>query len=209
MIDFISINAHSSIRIACEHVAGEKIIYADPFKLTDAPHDADIVLITHEHYDHYSPEDIAKADSGNTLYVMPAAMEGKPVPGKAIYMQPGDSAIVCGVQICAVPSYNVNKPMHQKQYGWLGYIVEVGGRRIYIAGDTDVNDDILQLRADIAMVPVGGTYTMDAPEAAQLINAVRPAVAIPTHYGDIVGTPADGEHFRSLVDSGIEVQLLI
>lgn len=180
MIDFISINAHSSIRIACEHVAGEKIIYADPFKLTDAPHDADIVLITHEHYDHYSPEDIAKADSGNTLYVMPAAMEGKPVPGKAIYMQPGDSAIVCGVQICAVPSYNVNKPMHQKQYGWLGYIVEVGG-----------------------------TYTMDAPEAAQLINAVRPAVAIPTHYGDIVGTPADGEHFRSLVDSGIEVQLLI
>jgi len=204
MIELISINAHSSIRIG-----GERIIYADPFKLTEAPHDADIVLITHEHFDHYSPEDIAKADSGSTIYVMPAAMRGKPVPGEAVYMQPGDSAVVRGIRICAVPSYNVNKPMHRKRYGWLGYIVGIGGQRIYIAGDTDVNKDILQISADIALVPAGGTYTMDASEAAQLINAIRPNIAVPTHYGDLAGSPADGERFRSLVDSGIRVELLI
>lgn len=203
MLDQISINLHSSIR-----VEGEKVLRFDPFRLADAPHDADVILITHAHYDHYSPEDVAKARKPGTILVAPCAMEDElKAEPDVVLLYPGETAQVAGIPVEAVPSYNVGKPMHPKKNGWLGYVVTVNGCRIYVAGDTDDNPDIRQVRCDVALIPIGGTYTMNAAEAAALINEIRPAVAIPTHYGSIVGKAEDAASFSALVDPEIRVVL--
>ena len=203
LTDAITINAHSSIRIG-----GETVMYFDPFHLRDAPHDADIVFITHDHYDHLSPEDIARVRKTTTLFVMPASCK-KAVERSWLdycyFLSPGEKTEVCGVPVEAVAAYNSLKPFHPKKNGWLGYVVTVEGQRIYVAGDTDENKDNLAVQCDVALVPVGGTYTFDAKHAAKFVNKLRPAVAIPTHYGDIVGTLADGDAFAAEVDEGIEV----
>ena len=199
---FITINAHSSIRID----AGEgAVVYVDPFRLTDEPHDADLVLVTHSHYDHFSPEDIARIEKDSTVFVAPASMADE-LPG-ALLVSPGEACEpIPGLRVEAVPAYNLNKQFHPKANQWVGYVVTtLGGTRVYVAGDTDDLDENRSIACDVALVPVGGTYTMDAPEAAAFVNAMRPAVAIPEHYGSVTGTPEDGETFKGLVDPGIEV----
>ena len=203
LTDNITINAHSSIR-----VGGETILRFDPFHLTDEPHDADIVFITHDHYDHLSPEDIARARKADTVFVLPASCRAsaeKNGLGECVYLESGDKTEVRGVPVEAVAAYNVLKPFHPKKNGWLGYVVTVEGQRLYVAGDTDENKDNLAVTCDIALVPAGGTYTFDAKHAAKFVNKLRPAVAIPTHYGDIVGDITDGDAFAGAVDAGIAV----
>ena len=201
--DHVTVNAHSSIRIA-----GEKTLYFDPFHLKDEPHDADVVFITHDHYDHLSAEDIARVKKNGTAFVLPvtcrAAAEKNGLTN-CVYLAPGETAEVCGVPVEAVAAYNAIKPFHPKKNGWLGYVVTVEGKRFYVAGDTDENKDNLAVKCDVAMVPVGGTYTFDAKHAAKFVNKLRPAVAIPTHYGDIVGSLADADAFAANIDEGIEV----
>ncbi|MBR3999899.1 MAG: MBL fold metallo-hydrolase [Clostridia bacterium] len=201
MTDRISINAHSSIRIE-----GEKTVYFDPFKITEEAHDADIIFVTHAHFDHYSPEDIAKIQKSSTVLVVPESMKDQ---ADAVYMNPGDVCEIDGIRVEAVPSYNTNKPMHPKSNGWLGYIVELGGRRIYVAGDMDAIPEAENFVCDIAMIPIGGTYTMNAAEAAELINKMKPKTVIPTHYGAIVGEAGDGRKFAEMIDTGIETVLKI
>ena len=199
---FITINKHSSIRIDAGPGA---VIYVDPYLFDTAPHDADFILITHSHHDHYSPEDIAKVAKEGTRFVAPRGME-RELP-YATFVSPGDAlCLLDNITVGAVPAYNTFKPFHPRKNGWVGYLVQcAGGTVVYVAGDTDDLRENRALGVDIALVPVGGTYTMDAAEAAEFVNALKPKVAIPEHYGSAVGKKGDGEAFAKLVDPSIEV----
>lgn len=207
--NYITVHAHSGVRFGWEAVA-----YVDPFRLSAARHDADVILFTHDHYDHFSPEDAALLAKESTRYVMPASMrEAAKKAGldenRCVFLNPGDKTELCGIGIEAVASYNVGKPMHPKENGWLGYVLTIEGERAYIAGDMDENEDALAVSCDIALVPVGGTYTMNAKEAAAFVNRLRPKLAIPTHYACIVGSSEDGRTFRENVDPDIKVMLVL
>lgn len=219
----IAINAHSSIRVvfdvAAEGDAGIRAVvaYFDPFKIPAEAHDADVVFVTHDHYDHLSPEDIQKVAQPRTVFVAPAssvaALRKNGVdPANIFALEPGQTAEVLGLSVEAVHAYNQLKTFHPRKNHWLGYIVADRGpqpQRVYVAGDTDATPEAKAVECDIALVPVGGTYTMDAAAAAGLVNTIRPKVAIPTHYGCIVGKPGDGNAFKALVREDIEVQILL
>ena len=205
MLSNITINEHSSIRIDGNH-----IIYCDPYRITNETHDADIIFITHAHYDHFSPEDIVKLQKETTLFVMPQSMKGEEEKllkstNHVLWLSPNEITSVMGYQVQAVPSYNTNKPMHPKENGWLGYVVNVNGTTVYVAGDTDVTEEAKAVLCDIALLPIGGTYTMNASEAAELVNGLKPKAVIPTHYGTLVGKPEDADDFEPLVNKEIQV----
>ena len=199
----VKVLAHSAIRIE-----GEKTVYIDPFHVKEEPHDADLILITHEHYDHLSPEDIARVAKETTWYAVPktcreeALKAGLP-EARLLYLAPGEKAKIAEVPVEAVPAYNVGKQFHTKERNWLGYVVSLNGLRYYIAGDTDNNEDTRKVRCDVALLPVGGKYTMTAEEAAELANAIKPLAAVPTHYGDIVGTAEAPKIFAEHLDPAI------
>lgn len=203
VIENISINEHSSIRIG-----GTSVLYFDPFRIPAATNDADIVLVTHAHYDHFSPADIAKICHPNTVFVMPKSLKEEAFEHgftveNTVFMKALETTVVQGIFVEAVLSYNVDKPMHPKENGWLGYIVNVDGIRIYVAGDCDAMPE--KISCDVAMVPIGGTYTMNPREAAEWVNTMKPEIVIPTHYGTLVGTPEDVEAFEPLVQPSIRV----
>ncbi len=208
MTENIRVNVHSSIRID----TGAGRVYVDPFKIDEACHDAAFILITHDHFDHFSPEDIEKVAGADTVLVVPESMAAKAREASGAVkrietVSPGEAYSVSGLKFETVPSYNALKHFHPKSARWVGYIIVSEGERIYVAGDTDATGEAKDVRCDIALVPVGGTYTMNAKEAAGLVNAIRPKVAIPVHYGSIVGDAKDGEIFASCVDSDIKVEL--
>lgn len=187
-------------------ITGEKVIYTDPFKIKKKDV-ADIILVTHEHYDHCSPDDISKLVGPNTVVVATADCAGK-ITEKTKTIKPGDSIEVMGIKVEAVPSYNTNKKFHTKDRGWVGYIFTSGGQRIYLAGDTDHIPEMKGIKADIALLPVSGTYVMTAEEAAQAALDIKPRVAIPMHYGSIVGTEADAKRFADALKGKVEVTIL-
>ena len=200
----IEINCHSSIMITAN-----KTIYFDPLKIEEECHDADIIFITHDHYDHFSIEDIKKIEKDDTVYVIPECMYNMLGGENVIVVEPGEKTIVEGFETFVVPAYNKLKPFHPKMKGYVGYNVLIEGKRVYVAGDTDMNEDNVKLKCDIALVPVGGKYTMDYKQAAELVNLIKPEIAIPTHYGDIVGDKNDGEKFIGLLDPEIKGELKI
>ena len=200
----ISINCHSSIRIE-----DEKVVYFDPFKIEEETHDADVIFITHDHFDHFSVEDITKVEKEDTVYVIPECMYNLLGGENVVTMNPGDKGIVEGMDVMAIPSYNPNKTFHPKEKGYVGYLVKIGGKIVYVAGDCDMNEDNRKVKCDIAFVPAGGKYTMDYKEAAELVNLIRPELAIPTHYGDLTGDTNTGEAFAKLVDPSIRVEIMI
>ena len=208
MTENITVFTQSAIRIG----TSEGTVYFDPFQLREARHDADFILITHDHYDHFSPEDIGKVSKAETVLVVPEKMAAKAKEAKAMVKRietvtPGISRNIDGLEFETVPSYNVGKVFHPKSAGWVGYIMCVDGKRIYVAGDTDANEDVRQVKCDIALIPIGGTYTMDAKQAAEFINTIRPQIAIPTHYGSIVGSKKDAEVFLKHVDPSVETEI--
>lgn len=201
----LMVNEQSSIRII-----STSNLYFDPFNLPNEPHDADIIFITHEHYDHFSFKDIDKAANEKTIYAFPVGMKATmlkhDIPEDQIYpLVPGQTALIAGLPIQAVAAYNINKPFHPKSNGWLGYVVTVDNSRIYICGDTDDTPEARAVKCDIVCVPVGGTYTMDAKEAANFVNAIKPRIAVPVHYGTVVGKPADADTFERCVYKNIPV----
>ncbi len=209
-ISNIEVFTQSSIRIRFE--AGN--VYIDPFRMKDAPHDADLILITHDHYDHFSPDDLAGVIGPSTVLVVPEKLAAKAAGTGLAFerietVMPGRKYRIASLTFETVASYNRLKPFHPKSAGWVGYILHTDGKRVFIAGDTDKTDENSAVACDIALVPVGGKFTMDAKEAAALINTIRPAVAIPTHYGTIVGKKSDGDRFASLVDPAVEVRNII
>lgn len=173
---------------------GDAVVYIDPWKLDEAAHDATVVLVSHSHYDHYSTQDIARA-SGPAAKILASADVIKK-EGKGRTIEPGHTVTTGDVSITGVASYNPNKRFHPKANEWLGFLVEVGGKRIYYAGDTDVTDEMKALaNIDLALLPVGGTYTMSANEAARATEYIKPGRAIPYHWGDIVGERKDADEF--------------
>jgi len=174
-----------------------KIVYIDPWKLQGVEEEADIILITHDHYDHCVPEDVAKIQGEKTVIVTTADCAQK-LSGDVRIIAPGQKMTVEGVEVEAVPAYNLNKDFHPQANGWVGFIVTIGGRRIYHAGDTDFIPEMGQIQADIVLLPVGGTYTMTADEAAKAADAIGPSHAVPMHYGTIVGSEKDARRFQEL-----------
>jgi L-ascorbate metabolism protein UlaG (beta-lactamase superfamily) len=202
MLDKIKWLGHASIRIEAQ-----KIIYIDPWKIKGGPK-ADLILISHTHYDHLSPVDIKKIRKEDTV-IIAAADAAAQLSGDVRAMKPGDKLTVDGITVEAVPAYNINKPYHPKANGWLGFILTVEGKTIYYGGDTDVIPEMKKIKADIWILPVGGTYTMTAGEAATVINMTRPEAAIPVHCGDLVGTLDDAATFKQHCKTPVEIKPII
>lgn len=211
-LENVRVFTQSAIRI---EGAGGTVAYLDPFGLTDAEaaHDADYVLITHAHYDHLSPEDYARVAGEKTVLVAPASMTAE-VAGLAAaathLMRAGERLELPGLVVEAVPAYNVEPErlgMHPQANGWLGYVLSLDGdpTRYYAAGDTDQNPDNELVSCDVALVPIGGTYTCDPRQAAAFVNRLRPKAVVPIHYGSIVGTYANFDAFAAEVDPTITV----
>lgn len=187
-------------------IVGEKIIYTDPFKVNKKDI-ADIILITHEHFDHCSTDDIKKVQGPKTVIVAPRDCIKK-FSGNTKAVKPGDSINVEGIDIEVVPAYNTNKQFHTKDKGWVGYIFTLNGQRIYLAGDTDHIPEMKTFRADIALLPVSGTYVMTPEEAVQAALDIKPRIAIPMHYDSIVGSKSDAQRFADGLKGKIEVIIL-
>ncbi len=209
LLEGITWLGHDSFRIK----APEGVIYIDPWKLRDAE-PADLILITHEHHDHFSADDVKKIRKPYTTIVSVAAVTqqliGTPYPllgeGDVRTVKPGDTLTVKGITVEAVPAYNPAKQFHPKAAGHVGFIITAGGRRIYHAGDTDVIPEMANIQADVALLPVGGKYTMNASEAAQAANQIKPKVAVPMHWGGgVIGTRADAEAFKKACKVPVEI----
>jgi len=209
MLENIEVLCHSSIRIN-----KEKVIYIDPFKINKNYNDADIIFITHDHYDHYSEEDIDKVIKEDTTIVISKDLLKKLLKkginkNAIIVAEPNKEYETQGINFNTIPAYNINKKFHPKENNWLGYIITINNVKYYVAGDTDITDENRKVKCDVAFVPVGGTYTMDFKEAARLINEIKPKIAVPIHYGSIVGTKQDARNFINLLNSEIKGAILI
>ena len=207
MIENIHWLGHDSFRLD-----GSSTVYIDPWKLSaDAP-PADLILVTHDHYDHFSPDDIARVSTPRTTLIGPASVTAEVDGVAAVTLCAGETATVGGVTVAAVAAYNIDKfrqpgeVFHPPAAGGLGYIVELDGRRIYHAGDTDAIPEMRDVRCDVALLPVSGTYVMTAAEAAEACRMISAAAVVPMHFGDIVGTAADAARFEGLC--GIPVTVL-
>lgn len=187
--------------------AAGKVLYFDPFQLAGEPTPADIILVSHEHFDHCSPEDIAKIKKQSTIIITEPRAAAK-LTGNVKTMEPGQTLTLDGFTVQTVRAYNTNKKFHPQANSWLGFIVTVEGVRIYHAGDTDYIPEMAGYAADIALLPVSGTYVMTADEAAQAALAINPRVAIPMHFGSIVGADADARHFAAMLAGKIRVNIL-
>lgn len=205
VLNQITVNTHSSIRIG-----GESVIYIDPLKIRGAPHDADLILITHPHIDHFSLVDIKKVMKSDTVIAgpYPVAMLCKSLLRKnAVAVVPGQKLSICNVQIETVAAYNLKKPIHLKFFKWVGYVLTQSETRIYISGDTDATEESRIVSCDIAMVPIGGIFTMNAAQAAELVNQIQPHTVIPLHYGAAIGGKAAPEQFCARLQNGIEADI--
>ena len=184
----------------------EKTIYFDPYQIEEGP-EADLILISHDHFDHCSPEDVAKIQGEKTVIVTEKD-SAKKLSGDVRVIKPGDSLTVDGVKIEAIPSYNTDKDFHPKGNNWLGFVVEIDGVKVYHTGDADFIPEMNDLEVDIAFIPVSGTYVMTSEQAVQAARAINPKVAIPMHYGAIVGEEQDAIDFKKALEGEIEVRVL-
>lgn len=208
----IRINTHSSIRIE----VGDKVIYFDPYKIKGKPKDADMIFITHNHYDHFDLPSINKIKKDNTLIVMPntCIKEIREIDTEInmenyIGVNPNEQYFIEGINVETTYSYNIGKEYHPKSNYWVGYVITLDNEKIYVAGDTDYIEELNKVKCDIALVPIGGTYTMNVEEAAKLVNKIKPKVVIPIHYGSIVGDKSQDKQFKGLLNKEIECQTLI
>lgn len=207
----ITVNCQSSIRID-----GSKVIYFDPFELNEASHDADVIFITHEHYDHFQPDSIAKVKKDNTILVAPQSMQEKVLKeagiskDNCVFLNPKAKETVSEILVETVGAYNKLKPFHPKAKNWLGYVVTLDGVRYFVAGDTDPNEDNRKVKCDVALIPIGGTFTMDKKHGADYAANLKPKAVVPTHYGKLVGKTEDGADFKDyieIMDPEIQVDL--
>ncbi len=206
---------HASIRIK----SGKKVIYIDPYQIS-VKEKADIILITHSHFDHCSLQDIEKIVKDGTIIVCTADSQSKIARiEKKIKMgliEAGKGFNVGKIKIQAIPAYNLNKKFHQKSEGWVGYIIQIGSVVVYHSGDTDVIKEMEKLTGYskkgnyfVALLPVGGTYTMDAEEASRAASIIKPTLAIPIHWGSIIGSRNDAKKFVELCNAkGIKAEIL-
>jgi L-ascorbate metabolism protein UlaG (beta-lactamase superfamily) len=194
----------STIRIQSNK---NEVIYFDPIQINGTPGDADVIFISHSHYDHFSVEDIKKLAKMDTVLVMPedcvkAAKEAGLT--NSVTVRPSRSYEVKGLKFNTVPAYNINKHFHKKESNWVGYVVNINDTSYYFAGDTDFIPEMKDIKASVVFLPVGGTYTMTSKEAVEAANTINPLVAVPIHFGDIVGTADDATNFINGLNSTIK-----
>jgi L-ascorbate metabolism protein UlaG (beta-lactamase superfamily) len=183
-------------------------VYIDPWDVTTED-PADVIFITHAHYDHFSKDDLEKVRKDGTKFLAPHDV-AQELTGDVTAVRPGDSLEVGGVKVQTVPAYNTAEErleMHPKANEWVGYVLSLGASTYYHAGDTDHLPELSAIRADVAFLPIGGTYTMDSTEAAGLAKAISPKVAVPMHYGFVAGIPTDAERFAKEADP-VAVEIL-
>jgi L-ascorbate metabolism protein UlaG (beta-lactamase superfamily) len=199
VLDKIHWLGHATIKIN-----GTKTVYVDPYELSDEAEKADIILITHNHYDHLSVEDIGMITYEETVVVIPGSLlvSLENVVKKAYV---GEPISVKGIEIKAVPAYNIVKSFHPRSQGYVGYVFTLDNVTYYHAGDTDHIPEMRAIDADVAFLPVGGTYTMDAAQAAAAAKDINPALAIPIHWGSIVGSETDAEKFKNLCECEVRI----
>lgn len=201
----VDVLTHNSIKIT-----GKKIIYVDPYNIIDEKYDADYIFCTHSHYDHYSKEDINKIKKENTVLIVVEELQrdALELDLEVMTVVPGEDYEIDDIEFQTTFAYNKEKAFHPKENNWVGYIIKVEGDTYYIAGDTDNIDEIQNVECDVALLPVGGTYTMDYKDAVDLANTIKADVVIPTHYGSVVGKKEDALKFAKLV-KGKFVKVLI
>ncbi|MBI5148577.1 MBL fold metallo-hydrolase [Candidatus Pacearchaeota archaeon] len=205
---------------AAVKIKNKKVIYIDPFQISSTAEKADVILITHSHYDHCSVPDINKIVKEGTVIVCTVDCQSSITKvEKKINMQvleAGDKIKVQEMTIQAIPAYNPKKPFHTKEEGWVGYAINIENVVIYHAGDTDYIEEMKKLTGFgkkgttfIALLPIGGKFTMNAEEAAQAASIIKPTIAIPIHYGSIIGSNKDAENFVKLCEAeGINAKIL-
>jgi L-ascorbate metabolism protein UlaG (beta-lactamase superfamily) len=186
--------------------AAGAVIYFDPYDIKEGAK-ADIILVSHDHYDHFSPDDIKKIRKDETLVITNETVAQK-IDGSKQVLKAGESWKGKGIEIKAVPAYNPDKQFHPKESGGLGFIVTVGGVKIYHTGDSDFIPEMKEIDCDIALIPVSGTYVMDADEAVEAALAIKPSVAVPMHWGSFIGSRADAEKLKKDLEGKIEVVIL-
>lgn len=189
-------------------------IYVDPYKIEKAPRNAKCVFITHSHYDHFSVEDIKKVINKETHFVVPYEAKEQllkmGVPDYRItVVTPNNGYFVEGISFSTINAYNTNKQFHPKINNWLGYVFNFDGNNVAVLGDTDITEENKSIKCNVLFVPIGGTYTMDYAEAAELTNIIEPNIVVPVHYNALVGTKEDAEKFKELVNNNIAVHILI
>lgn len=187
-------------------VEGSLQVCFDPFQITTV-RGADLILITHDHFDHCSPEDVARIQKENTIIITDAA-SAKRLKGDVRVVAPGDRLEVKGARIEVWPAYNTNKSFHPKASGMLSFVLTLDGIRFYHAGDTDRIPEMNDISVDVAFLPVSGTYVMTAEEAVDAARSIKPKLAIPMHYGAIVGSEEDARKFEKALQGEIEVVVL-
>jgi L-ascorbate metabolism protein UlaG (beta-lactamase superfamily) len=205
MLEHVTWFRQSALRWTLEGLT----VYVDPWGTpADAPA-ADLILITHAHFDHFQPGEIARLSTASTKLVAPHDVAAE-LSGEVTAVAPGESHEVAGVRFTTVPAYNTREEaleFHPKANRWVGYVMDLGGHTYYHAGDTDHAPELDSVRTDVAFVPIGGHYTMDAAQAAGLVKSIEPKVAVPFHYGFVVGSPSEGERFRDAA-APVPVELL-
>ena len=189
---------------------GSKTVYTDPYILPANPEKADIILITHDHFDHCAPEKVKRIQKEETVIVATADCLPK-LSGNKMAILPGQEKEIMGATVRAIPAYNSSKSFHPRSSNWVGYLFTLDGTTVYIAGDTDFIPEMNGLKPDIALLPIGGTYTMNIDEAVQATAAIAPKTVVPMHYGTFDGIHADPNEFRRKMNEKnprIEVALL-
>ena len=209
MLENIKVLCHSSIKFE-----KGQIIYFDPYNINENYNDADVIFITHSHYDHFSEEDILKVKKETTKIVVPEDLYDRSLElgfteNNILVVTPNMEYEVSNIKFKTIPAYNINKNFHPKANNWVGYLITLDNVVYYIAGDTDITEENKKIKCDVAFVPIGGTYTMTAKEAASLVNEINPKVVVPIHYGLIVGTKEDAEIFKESLNKNIECEILI
>ena len=197
----IQVLNHASIKIE-----DGKTIYIDPYDIKEEFHDADYIFITHDHYDHYDPNSISKIQKENTQIIVPKCLEEEK---NDLVVEPNKEYTVNDLFFQTIPSYNTGKPFHPKGKGYVGYLIKLKGVRYYAMGDTDRTEEADSVQTDVCFVPIGGTYTMNVEEATAYINETSPKLAIPIHYGKIVGDLSLGKEFQSKINKNIKTMILI
>ena len=197
----IQVLNHASIKIE-----DGKTIYIDPYDIKEEFHDADYIFITHDHYDHYDPNSISKIQKENTQIIVPKCLEEEK---NDLVVEPNKEYTVNDLFFQTIPSYNIGKPFHPKEKEYVGYLIKLKGVSYYAMGDTDRTEEADSVQTDVCFVPIGGTYTMNVEEATAYINETSPKLAIPIHYGKIVGDLSLGKEFQSKINKNIKTMILI
>ncbi len=206
MVNF-NVNSNNSIQLI-----GSKKIYIDPYELNEELHDADYIFCTHSHFDHFSPQDIMKIlkDDTKIITVETSKEDAKQLVKEEniLIVKPNQKYKIDNLEFSTTYAYNVNKPFHPKANEWVGFVIILDGEKFFIAGDTDNISELYELEADVAFLPIGGTYTMNYKEAVNLAENLNVKTIIPTHYGSVAGSKEDGKHFKELIKDKKVIEML-